>query len=66
MPVFKYLQILTQAPNCRQIIPMANKVCGGLRILTSRPYALCHQSSKGAEVSIAMAPQIQKRPPSEL
>src|SRR5262249_31354062 len=31
--------------------------CGGLTILTSSPYALCHQLSNGAEVSIMPPPQ---------
>ncbi len=32
-------------------------------IFTSRPYALCHQSSNGAEVTIANAPQIHTHAP---
>ena len=44
--------------------PSANSACGGLMIFTSRPYAACHQSSNGAEVSMATAPQMQSQPPS--
>src|SRR5690349_4740610 len=44
--------------------PNASKICGGLRILTSRPYALCHQLSNGAEVIIATPPQAQMNAPS--
>ncbi len=45
-------------------MPAASSACGGLRIFTSRPYALCHQSSNGADVSIANAPQMQIHAPS--
>ena len=33
-------------------------------IFTSSPYALCHQLSKGAEVTIMMVPQMQIHAPS--
>ena len=45
------------------IIPSASTTCGGLRISTSSPYALCHQSSNGADVSMANAPQIDTHEP---
>src|SRR5439155_25121847 len=45
-------------------MPAANSVCGGLTILTSSPYALCHQLSNGADVSIAPQPQTQIHAPS--
>src|SRR5215211_4540443 len=45
-------------------IPAASTMCGGLRIFTSRPYALCHQSSNGAEVIIMIVPQMQTQAPS--
>src|SRR5262245_35170083 len=38
--------------------------CGGLTIFTSSPYALCHQLSNGADVSIAPQPQMQIHAPS--
>src|SRR5947209_6174717 len=37
---------------------------GGLMILTSRPYASCHQLSNGADVIIAMPPQAAMKAPS--
>src|SRR5262249_42804757 len=37
---------------------------GGLTIFTSRPYALCHQLSNGAEVTITKGPQIVTQAPS--
>jgi hypothetical protein len=46
------------------LMPRASTMCGGLMIFTSSPYALCHQSSKGADVSMAPAPQLQKNAPS--
>ena len=39
-------------------------MCGGLTMRTSRPYALCHQSSNGAEVSIAPQPSTHTHAPS--
>jgi len=45
-------------------MPRINKVWGGLTILTSRPYAACHQLSKGAEVSMAMPPHAAMKAPS--
>jgi hypothetical protein len=45
-------------------MPRLSRVCGGLMILTSSPYALCHQLSNGADVSIASAPQTQTHAPS--
>src|SRR5690348_589348 len=44
-------------------MPSASKACGGLMIFTSRPYALCHQLSNGADVSIAPQPQTQIHAP---
>ena len=38
-------------------------MCGGLMICTSRPYALCHQLSSGADVNIAPQPQMQTHAP---
>src|SRR3989442_1215480 len=43
--------------------PAASTMCGGLMILTSSPYALCHQSSNGAETSIAPPPQAEMKAP---
>src|SRR5437867_616237 len=45
-------------------MPSARITCGGDRTLTSRPYALCHQLSNGAEVIIAKAPQMHTQAPS--
>lgn len=44
-------------------MPAASSMWGGLMIFTSSPYALCHQSSKGAEVSIANVPQMHTHAP---
>ena len=44
--------------------PAASTMCGGLMIRTSRPYALCHQSSNGADASIATPPQAETKAPS--
>src|SRR5437016_12262728 len=44
--------------------PSESSVCGGLTIFTSSPYALCHQLSNGAEVSIAMQPHVAINAPS--
>src|SRR5919199_3458671 len=52
------------APMTIANIPRLSSVCGGLMIFTSRPYALCHQLSNGAEVSIANAPHVQTHAPS--
>ena len=38
-------------------------VCGGESTFTSRPYALCHQLSNGADAIIAMAPQMHTQAP---
>jgi hypothetical protein len=38
-------------------------MCGGLMICTSKPNALCHQLSKGAEVSITSPPQSDTKVP---
>ena len=39
-------------------------MCGGLMIFTSSPYALCHQSSNGADAIIMSVPQMQTQAPS--
>src|SRR2546421_12823321 len=44
--------------------PSESSMCGGLTIFTSSPYALCHQLSNGAEVSIAMQPHVAINAPS--
>src|SRR6185369_15884466 len=51
-------------PNSMPKNPVASTMCGGLMILTSSPYALCHQSSHGAETSIATPPQAEMKAPS--
>src|SRR5689334_10152351 len=45
-------------------MPAASTMCGGLRILTSRPYASCHQLSNGADVIIAIPPHAAIKAPS--
>src|SRR5437879_12740291 len=45
-------------------MPSARITCGGDRTFTSRPYALCHQLSNGADVIIAKAPQMHTHAPS--
>src|SRR5438093_969011 len=45
-------------------MPSARITCGGDRTFTSRPYALCHQLSNGADVIIAKAPQMHTQAPS--
>ena len=52
------------APTETAFMPNASTMWGGLSISTSRPYALCHQSSSGAETTIARAPQMQTQAPS--
>src|ERR1700683_5258162 len=44
--------------------PSDSSVCGGLTIFTSSPYALCHQLSNGADVSMAMQPHTAMNAPS--
>src|SRR3569833_343930 len=44
-------------------IPIVSTACGGLRILTSSPYALCHQLSNGAETTIVAAPHAPRNAP---
>ncbi len=39
-------------------------MCGGLTMATSRPNELCHQLSKGAEVTITTPPQQARNAPS--
>ena len=46
------------------IMPSINTTCGGLSTLTSSPYALCHQLSKGPEAIMAKPPQAQRNAPS--
>jgi hypothetical protein len=55
---------MSSAPMTMANMPRLSSVCGGLMILTSSPYALCHQSSNGAEVSIANAPHTHTHAPS--
>src|SRR5688572_1532130 len=45
-------------------MPQPSTMCGGLKIFTSRPYALCHQSSNGAEAIIMIVPQMHTQAPS--
>src|ERR1700690_3702626 len=45
-------------------MPQKSTMCGGLTIFTSSPYALCHQSSNGADASIANVPQMVVHAPS--
>src|SRR5215469_16120577 len=45
-------------------IPRIRTTWGGLRISTSRPNALCHQLSNGAEVSIVSPPHSDTNAPS--
>ena len=52
------------APSSMPKNPAASTMCGGLMIFTSRPYALCHQSSNGAETSIATPPHARMNAPS--
>src|SRR4051812_25332015 len=56
--------IKNKTPRATPSIPTARTVCGGLRICTSSPYALCHQLSNGAESSIVKVPQITTQAPS--
>ena len=51
-------------PNSMPKNPAASTMCGGLMMRTSSPYALCHQSSNGAEASIATPPHAQMKAPS--
>ncbi len=51
------------APHWIAAMPAASSMCGGLMIFTSSPYALCHQSSNGADVTIANAPQMHTQAP---
>ena len=44
--------------------PMPSTAWGGLMIRTSRPYASCHQLSKGAETIMASPPQLAMNAPS--
>ena len=53
-----------KAPTSTATIPSANTICGGLMIFTSSPYAACHQSSKRADVIIAMPPHAAMNAPS--
>jgi hypothetical protein len=54
---------ISRAPTWMPVKPRASSTCGGERIFTSSPYALCHQLSNGAEVIIAIAPQIDTQAP---
>src|SRR5260370_30420536 len=56
--------ISASAPTLIANDPSESSVCGGLKIFTSRPYALCHQLSKGAEVSIAIQTHVAMNAPS--
>ncbi|OLC06710.1 MAG: hypothetical protein AUH42_05050 [Gemmatimonadetes bacterium 13_1_40CM_70_11] len=53
----------SSAPSWIAHMPRASRVCGGESTLTSRPYALCHQLSSGAEVSIAREPEMHSHAP---
>src|SRR5438094_392652 len=55
---------ITSVPKRMAVIPRASKMCGGLRILTSSPYAPCHQLSNGADVIMATPPHAQMNAPS--
>ena len=60
----KHALAITSAPPRIVMNPRASTACGGLTIFTSRPYAACHQSSNGADVTMATAPQMHSHPPS--
>src|SRR5215472_16060045 len=55
---FLQLRIRSIPQSWTQLTPSPRSVCGGLRICTSSPYALCHQLSNGADASIAAAPHM--------
>src|SRR5581483_219786 len=44
-------------------MPHKSTMWGGLTICTSSPYALCHQSSNGAEVIMSRVPQMHTQAP---
>src|SRR6185312_7744785 len=50
--------VSASAPTTMPSMPQKSTMCGGLTIFTSRPYALCHQLSNGADTSIAKVPQM--------
>src|SRR5262245_14532737 len=50
-------------PNSMPKNPVASTMCGGLMILTSSPYALCHQSSSGAVTRSAAPPEAETKAP---
>src|SRR5216683_4973223 len=56
--------INASAPTLIANDPSDSSVCGGLTIFTSSPYALCHQLSNGADVSIATHPHTAMNAPS--
>jgi hypothetical protein len=60
---FRNASISITAPKLIPKKPAASTMCGGLMIFTSRPYALCHQSSNGADASMAAPPQAQTNAP---
>ena len=51
-------------PNSMPKNPAASTMCGGLMMRTSSPYALCHQSSNGAEVEHGHTAHAQTNAPS--
>ncbi|MSR35492.1 MAG: hypothetical protein EXR95_02445 [Gemmatimonadetes bacterium] len=55
---------MSRAPTWMPPIPSASSMCGGDSTFTSSPYALCHQSSNGADVIIVSVPQIATHAPS--
>ncbi len=55
---------MSMAPTWTATMPVASTMCGGLTILTSSPYALCHQSSNGADVIMRRVPQMHTQAPS--
>src|SRR5580658_755663 len=63
LPRFISPAINASAPTLIANEPSDNSVCGGLTIFTSSPYALCHQLSNGADVSIATQPHTAMKAP---
>jgi hypothetical protein len=54
---------MSMAPTWIAIIPHARTMWGGLMILTSSPYAVCHQLSNGADAIIMSVPQMHTQAP---
>src|SRR5271168_1002592 len=65
-PVARFFSatIKTKYPMPTPRIPKPSTTCGGLKISTSNPNELCHQLSKGADVTIVTPPHAVKNAPS--